>query len=65
MYVVSMCLAGIPCRYDGKDNLVPQVAALLKRNEAIAVCPAVRAAFMTAASPVQSSRATGYLRKCS
>ena len=41
MYVVSMCLVGMPCRYDGKDNLVPEVRALLDRNEAIAVCPEV------------------------
>ena len=41
MYVVSMCLAGMPCQYDGKDNLVPEVRALLDRNEAIAVCPEV------------------------
>ena len=41
MLIVSMCLAGISCRYDGKDNLVPKIKALLERNEAIAVCPEV------------------------
>ena len=41
MLVVSMCLAGISCRYDGRDNLVPKIKALLERNEAIAVCPEV------------------------
>ena len=41
MLVVSICLAGISCRYDGRDNLVPKIKALLERNEAIAVCPEV------------------------
>ena len=22
MLIVSKCLAGVPCRYDGKDNLI-------------------------------------------
>ena len=51
MYVVSMCLAGIPCRYDGKDNLVPKVRALLNRNEAIAVCPEVLGGLPTPRTP--------------
>ena len=41
MLLVSMCLAGIPCRMDGKAKLVPEIKALLERNEAIAVCPEV------------------------
>ena len=41
MFVISMCLAGIPCRYDGEEKLVPEIKALLERNEAIAVCPEV------------------------
>ena len=41
MLVVSMCLAGISCRYDGRDNLVPKIKELLERNDAIAVCPEV------------------------
>ncbi len=41
MLIVSKCLAGFPCRYDGKDNLVPEIRALVERGEAIAVCPEV------------------------
>ena len=41
MLLVSMCLAGIPCRMDGRAKLVPEIKALLERNEAIAVCPEV------------------------
>lgn len=39
MLVVSKCLAGVPCRYDGGDNLVSAVKALVDAGEAIAVCP--------------------------
>ena len=41
MILVSKCLAGEPCRYDGGDNLVPELYALVERGEAIAVCPEV------------------------
>ena len=41
MLIVSKCLAGVPCRYDGKDNLVPEIKAIVERGEAVAVCPEV------------------------
>ena len=39
MLIVSKCLAGVPCRYDGKDNRVPEIKALVERGEAVAVRP--------------------------
>ncbi len=39
MYLVSACLAGFPCRYDGKDNAHPSVEQLLREGKAIPVCP--------------------------
>lgn len=39
MLAVSKCLAGFPCRYDGRDNLVPELRALVEAGEAVAVCP--------------------------
>lgn len=41
MLIVSKCLAGAPCRYDGRDNLVPELRALVEAGEAVAVCPEV------------------------
>lgn len=38
-YIVSACLAGYRCRYDGKDNAVPYVIDLIKQGRAIPVCP--------------------------
>ena len=41
MLLISACLAGIPCRYDGGANTVPALAALAARGEAVPVCPEV------------------------
>ena len=41
MLLVSKCLVGVSCRYDGKDNLVPEIKALVECGEAVAVCPEV------------------------
>ena len=39
MIIVSACLAGYRCRYDGKTKQDPSIVALVKRGEAIPVCP--------------------------
>lgn len=39
MYLVSSCLAGINCRYNGKNTENNTVVTLLKQGEAIALCP--------------------------
>lgn len=38
-YLVSECLAGIPCRYDCKDNFNPYVKKLIEEGRAIPLCP--------------------------
>ena len=38
-YVVSACLAGLPCRYDGRTNFKPDVAELVASGLAVPVCP--------------------------
>ncbi len=37
--VVSACLLGRPCRFDGKDKFTPGLAFLLEGRHVIAVCP--------------------------
>ena len=37
--LVSACLLGCPCRYDGKSRPAPQVLALMDRHALIPVCP--------------------------
>jgi uncharacterized protein YbbK (DUF523 family) len=39
MYLVSACLAGIKCRYDGNSNEIEAVKKLLEAGEAVLVCP--------------------------
>ena len=39
MKIVSACLVGINCDYKGGSRLCPKVAELVKRGEAIPVCP--------------------------
>ena len=51
MFIVSKCLAGAPCRYDGKDNLVAEIKALVERGEAVAVCPEVLGGLPTPRTP--------------
>ena len=37
--VISACLAGEACRYDGRDNLVPELRALVEEGKAVTICP--------------------------
>lgn len=51
--IVSKCLAGVPCRYDGKDNLVPEIKALVERGEAVAVCTEALGGLPTPRTPCE------------
>ena len=37
--LISACLLGIPCRYDGKSKLYPKIEELKKKYNLIPVCP--------------------------
>ena len=39
MKLVSACLAGFPCRYDGKAKNCPEAMELVRSGKAIPVCP--------------------------
>jgi len=39
MYLISACLAGINCKYDGQNNISNEIISLVKKGEAILVCP--------------------------
>ena len=39
MLLVSACLAGIPCRWDGAEKGEDAIIDLVRRGEAILVCP--------------------------
>ena len=39
MMIVSACLAGFPCRYDGKAKPCAEVMELVRSGKAIPLCP--------------------------
>lgn len=39
MKVVSACLAGMACRYNGEAKLRAKVMEMIRRSEAVPVCP--------------------------
>ncbi len=53
LYVVSACLAGIPCRYNGTHALCAPVAELVKQGKALALCPEVLGNLPTPRLPVE------------
>ncbi len=53
MDIVSLCLVGIACRYDGRNSLVRKVRELVERNEAIPLCPEQLGGLPTPRSPAE------------
>ena len=51
MIILSKCLAGCKCRYDGKDNLVAWCAKLKDTYEVVEVCPEVLGGLPTPRTP--------------
>ena len=52
--LVSACLLGCPCRYDGQSKQHPEVEALRERgHELIAVCPEVQGGLPTPRPPAE------------
>jgi len=39
IFIVSACLAGVNCKYNGGNNEVPDIARLVSGGRAILVCP--------------------------
>jgi len=53
MKIVSACLAGINCRYDGQSNACPKVKKLVEDGQAIPVCPERMAGLAAPRNPVE------------
>lgn len=39
MYLISACLVGVDCKYNGGNNFNPKIVKLLEEKKAILVCP--------------------------
>jgi uncharacterized protein YbbK (DUF523 family) len=53
MFVVSACLAGERCRYDGSAKTCRKVVDLTRKGEAIPVCPEVLAGLPVPREPAE------------
>lgn len=52
-YLVSACLCGIKCRYDGGDNLIEEILALKESGQAYAVCPELLGGLVCPRTPAE------------
>ena len=52
-YIVSACLAGERCRYDGGDNTCALVVQLVEEGRAVPVCPEILGGLETPRSPCE------------
>ncbi len=52
-YIVSACLAGEHCRYDGGDNTCQRVAQLVEEGRAVTACPERLGGLDTPRSPFE------------
>lgn len=55
MIVVSACLLGENCKYNGKNNLNEKLVEFLKDKEYMAICPEALSGLGTPRSPVEIS----------
>lgn len=51
--LVSACLLGRNCKYNGGNNLNPQVAELLKDHVAVEICPELMAGLGVPRTPIE------------
>jgi uncharacterized protein YbbK (DUF523 family) len=59
MKVISACLVGCHCRYDGDANLVDRFQLMVERGEAVFVCPEQLGGLSTPRPPAQIVGGTG------
>lgn len=52
-YIVSSCLVGVKCRYNGSDSLNPDMFELFKNGQAVPVCPELLGGLRTPREPVE------------
>ncbi len=51
--LVSACLVGFECRYDGRNNINDNIVELVKQGRAIPVCPEQLGGLATPRSPAE------------
>ncbi|MGD8191676.1 DUF523 domain-containing protein [Brevibacillus ginsengisoli] len=59
MILVSSCLGGMECRYNGTSSLVQRIQEWVKQEKAIMVCPELLGGFSTPREPAEIIDGTG------
>lgn len=59
-FLVSACLAGYPCAYDGQARTHPLVARLVREGRAVPVCPEVLGGRPTPRPPAEVQNGAGH-----
>ena len=54
--LISACLIGDKCRYDGKDNRSPLIEKLLEKYELVPFCPEVEGGLRTPREPSERNK---------
>lgn len=59
MLLISACLTGVKCKYNGGDNLDKSVEDLVKKGKAIFICPEQLGGLSTPREPAEISGGSG------
>ncbi len=59
MILVSACLAGIPCRYDGGSSPDPEIQKMVAEGVAVPICPEVAGGLPVPRPPAEISGGDG------
>ena len=62
MILISACLCGVNCKYNGKNNLNEECLELLKKGEAILVCPEQMGGLETPRNPSEIKIVNGEIK---
>jgi len=58
-FIVSACLCGIPCRYDGKSSKDPQIEKLVRTHKALPLCPEILGGLAIPREPTEIASGEG------
>jgi uncharacterized protein YbbK (DUF523 family) len=58
-YLVSACLCGIPCRFDGKSAKDKQMEKLVRMQKAVPICPEILGGLSVPREKVKISKGDG------
>jgi len=59
MIIISACLCGVNCRYNGESNLNEKVLSIFKKGNAVLICPEQLGGLETPREPQEIQGGTG------